>query len=75
MEAVRGQKHPLEAKKGMKELIYQKTLSGFNQIWAMISDKKDTSQQPQLSPKTKAQSARNAPKKPAKQKFQKFWDH
>ena len=24
MEAVRGQKHPSEAKKGMKELIYQK---------------------------------------------------
>jgi hypothetical protein len=44
MEAVRGQQHPSEAKKGMKELIYQKKylikvsqqpqkpLSGSNQI-------------------------------------------
>ena len=44
MEAVRGQKHPLEVKKGMKELIYQKKylikvsqqpqkpISGSNQI-------------------------------------------
>ena len=55
MEAVRGQKHPSEAKKGMKELIYQKkylikvsqqpkeSLSGSNQIWATTSDKKDSS--------------------------------
>ena len=54
MEAVGGQKHPSEAKNGMKELIYwkkyltkvsqqpQKPLGGFNQIWATISDKKDT---------------------------------
>ena len=61
MEAVRGQKHPLEAKNDMKELIYwklylikvsqqpQKSLSGSNQIWAKTSDKKDTSQWRQLS--------------------------
>ena len=54
MEAVRGQKHPSEAKKGMKELIYQKKylmkvsqqplkpLGGSNQIWATTSSKKDT---------------------------------
>ncbi len=54
VEAVRDQKHPLEAKKGMKELIYQKkylmkvaqqpqkALRGSNQIWAMTSGKKDT---------------------------------
>ena len=54
MEAVRGQKHPSEAKHGMKELIHwkhclikvsqqpQKPSSGSNQIWAMTSDKKDT---------------------------------
>ena len=54
MEAVRGQKHSSEAKNGKKELIYwkkylikvsqqpQKPLSGYNQIWAMTSDKKDT---------------------------------
>ena len=52
MEAVRGQKHPSEAKIIMKELIYwkkylmkvsqqpQKLLSGSNQIWATTSDKK-----------------------------------
>ena len=40
----------------------QKPISGSNQIWDTTSDKKDTSQQPQLSP----QSAREAPKKPAK---------
>ena len=46
MEAVRGQKHPSEAKNIMKELIYwkeylmkvsqhpQKPLGGSNQIWA-----------------------------------------
>ena len=61
MEAVRGQKHPLEAKKSIKELIYQKKylikvseqppkpLSSSNQIWAKTSDKKDTSQRRQLS--------------------------
>ena len=54
MEAVGGQKHPSEAKNGMKELIYwkkyltkvsqqpQKPLNGSNQIWATNSDKKDT---------------------------------
>ena len=54
MKAVRGQKHPSEAKKGMKEMIYwkeywikvsqqpQKPFSGSNQIWAATSDKKDT---------------------------------
>jgi hypothetical protein len=54
MEATRGQKHPSEAKNGMKELIYwkkflmkvaqqpQKPLSGSNQIWATTSGKKDT---------------------------------
>ena len=48
-EAVGGQKHPLEAKNGMKELIYwkkylikvsqqpHKPLGGSNQIWAMTS--------------------------------------
>ena len=66
MKAVRGQKHSSEAKNGMKELIYwkkylikvsqqpQKPLSGSNQIWATTSDKKDTSQQPQLSPNPRA---------------------
>ena len=55
MEAVRGQKHPSEAKNGMKESIYwkkfkikvaqqpQKPPGGSNQIWAMTSGKKDTS--------------------------------
>ena len=74
MEAVRGQKHPSEAKNGKKELIYwkkyliivfqqpQKSLSGYNQIWATTSDKKDTA----TSIKPKPQSARKAPKKPAK---------
>ena len=54
MEAVRGQKHPSEAKNGMKESIYWKKLlikvvqqpqkppDGSNQIWATTSDKKDT---------------------------------
>ena len=54
MEAVKGQKHPSKAKKGMKELIYQKKylmkvsqqpqkpLSGSNQIWTTTSSKKDT---------------------------------
>ena len=54
MEAVRGQKHPSEAKNIMKELIYwkkylmkvsqqpQKPLSGSNQIWATTSGTKDT---------------------------------
>ncbi len=54
MEAVRGQKHLLEVKKVMKELIYlkkylmkvsqqpQKSLGGSNQIWATTLDKKDT---------------------------------
>ena len=49
MEAVRGQKHPSEAKNGMKELIYwkkylikvsqqpHKPLGGSNQIWATTS--------------------------------------
>ena len=52
MEAVGGQKHPSEAKNGMKELIYwkkylikvsqqpHKPLGGSNQILAMTSDKK-----------------------------------
>ena len=52
MEAVRGQKHPSEAKNGMKKLIYWKEylikvfqqplkpLNGSNQIWPMTSDKK-----------------------------------
>jgi methylglyoxal synthase len=51
MEAVRGQKHPSEAKNIMKELIYrkkysmkvsqqpQKPLGGSNQIWATTSGK------------------------------------
>ena len=72
MDAVRGQKYPLEAKKGMKELIYQKKylmkvsqqpqnpLSGSNQIWARISSKKDTA----TSEVTLyVHSAREAPKK------------
>ena len=54
MKAARGQKHLSEAKIYMKESIYgkkclmkvsqqlQKPLGGFNQIWATISDKKDT---------------------------------
>ena len=54
MEAVRGQKHPSEAKNIMKELIYwkkclmkvaqqpQKPLSGSNQIWSTTLGKKDT---------------------------------
>ena len=54
MEAARGQKHPSEAKNGMKESIYwkkllmkvaqqpQKPLTGSNQIWATTSGKKDT---------------------------------
>ena len=54
MKVVRGQKHPSEAKNGMKESIYWKKLlmkvaqqpqtppDGSNQIWAMTSDKKDT---------------------------------
>ena len=54
MKAVRGQKHTLDAKNGMKKLIYwkkyltkvsqqpQQPLSGSNQIWATTSDKKDT---------------------------------
>ena len=46
----------------------QKPLSGSNQIWDTTSDKKDTSQQPRLSP----QSAREAPKKPAKQDSYKY---
>ena len=49
MKAVGGQKHPLEAKNGMKELIYwkkilmkvaqqpQKPPDGSNQIWATTS--------------------------------------
>ena len=49
MEAARGQKHPSEAKNGMKELIYwkkflmkvaqqlQKTPNRSNQIWATTS--------------------------------------
>ena len=32
----------------------EKPLSGSNQIWAMTSNKKDTSQQPQLSPNPRA---------------------
>ena len=64
----------------MKESIYwkkclmkvaqqpQKPLSGSNQIWDTTSDKKDTSQQPLLSP----QSAREAPKKPAKRDSYKY---
>ena len=67
MEAVRGQKHPLEAKKSIKELIYQKKylikfsqqpqkpLSGSNKIWATTSIK------------PKPPIAREAPKKPTKQ--------
>ena len=70
MEAVRGHKHHSEAKNGMKELIYwkkylikvsqqpQKPLSGSNQIWATTSDKKDTSQRPQLSPNPRARVKR-----------------
>ena len=61
MEAARGQKHPSDAKNGMKESIYwkkflikvaqqpQKPLDGSNQIWAMTSVKKDRSQQPSRS--------------------------
>jgi hypothetical protein len=53
MEAARGQKHPSEAKNGMKEAIYwkkllmkvaqqpQKTPDGSNQIWATTSGKKE----------------------------------
>ena len=54
MEATRGQKHPSEAKNGMKESSYWKKLlmkvaqqpqklpDGFNQIWATTLGKKDT---------------------------------
>ena len=54
MEAVGGQKHPSEAKNGMKELIYWKKglmkvaqqplkpPDESNQIWATTSVKKDT---------------------------------
>ena len=54
MEAVRGQKHPCDAKNIMKELIYwnkylmkvcqqpQKPFSGSNQSWGTTSGKKDT---------------------------------
>jgi hypothetical protein len=35
MEAVRGQKHPSEAKKGMEKLIYQKKV--FNKIFSTTS--------------------------------------
>ena len=54
MEATRAQKHPSEAKNGMKESIYwkkflmkvaqqpQKPPDGSNQIWATTSGKKDT---------------------------------
>ena len=54
MEAVRGQKHPSEAKNGLKELIYwnnclmkaaqqpQKPPDGSNQNWATTSGKEDT---------------------------------
>ena len=35
MEAVKGQKHPLEAKKGMKELTYQKKV--FNKSFSATS--------------------------------------
>ena len=54
IEATRGQKHPSEAKNGMKELIYWKKClmkvaqqpqnppDGSNQIWATTSSKKDT---------------------------------
>ena len=54
MEAARGQKHPSEAKNGMKELIYWKKFlmkvaqqplkppDGSNQTWAKTSGKKDT---------------------------------
>ena len=54
MEAARGQKHPSEAKNGVKESIYwkkllmkvaqqpQKTPDGSNQIWIMTPGKKDT---------------------------------
>ena len=66
MEAVRGQKHPLETKHGMKELIYckkylikvfqqpQKPLSRSNHIWVRTSDKKDTPQRPQSTPECEA---------------------
>ena len=49
MEAAKGQKHPLDAKNGMKESIYwkkflmkvaqepQKSHNGSNQIWATPS--------------------------------------
>ena len=69
-KAVIGQKHLSEAKKGMKELIYwkkcfmkvaqqpQKHHDGSNQIWATTSDKKDTSQRPQLSPNPRARPKR-----------------
>ena len=52
MEAARGQKHPLDAKYGMKESIYwrnflmkvaqqpQKSHNGPNQIWATTSGSK-----------------------------------
>ena len=83
MEAVRGQKHPSKAKKGMKEMIYQKKkylikvsqqpqkpLSGSNQIWATTSDKKDTSQQPPFMYQAQTpEGAREVSKNPAKRGF------
>ena len=68
MEAARGQKHPTEAENGMKESIYlikfaqqsQKPIDGSNQIWAMTSDKKDTSQGPQLSPNPTVRAKRDS---------------
>ena len=58
-----------QAKNGIKELIYWKKyliegsqhplkpFSGSNQIWATTSDKKDTSQRPQLSPNSREREA------------------
>ena len=87
MEAVRGQKHPSEAKKGMKELIYQKKylikvsqqpqkpFSGSNQIWATTSDKKDTSQGPQLSPNPRARLKSTQSGIPSVSKLQYFFSN
>ena len=71
MGAFRGQKHPSEAKKGMKELIYQKKV--FNESFSATS--KAGPIRFELRPQVRIQqlprsfyvhSMREAPKKPAK---------
>ena len=69
MEAVRGQKHPSEAKKGMKELIYEKSIlqKPPNNLKKPLAGPIRFELRPQIkkiSIKPKPQSA--APKKPGK---------